>query len=440
MMTRVAALLVLVGCGDNLPEYAEPKTIDLTFPSVPNRKLDLLFQLDDTGGAPDKLANLARALPDFLAQLRAPTGELPDLRIGIVTSDLGTLGSDVPSPGPAIGQIGNGGCTGAGREGRLQTFGAAVADVFLVDEQDTAGGRRRNYQGELGDVLGMMIRGAGGGGCGFEQPLHAIRRSLAHPSNAGFLRPEAHLGVIIFADEDDCSFRDPQLMSTDESALGPLQSFRCTRFGVQCDQPMEEVGPKTGCGPREDSPLMEGIEVTRALLKTTKRDPSMLSVAAIIGVPTPVAVELRAPPGGGTPMTALAHSCRFDTGFGEESSDPGVRIAALVREFGGRGVITSICKLDLAPAMLDIGRVLKHPLGVVCLDSTQLTDSSTERGIQPSCELTEIIGDVENRLTDFQITADATACPETADHLRIVVRGTSTTPGAYVRARCETPY
>lgn len=257
MMSRVAALLALAGCGNNLRVFAEPNTIDLTFPSVPKRKLDLLLQIDDSSDACDKQANLSIALPSLLAQLRAPSGEMPDLHIGLVTSDLGTQGSDVSSPGPAIGQNGNGGCTGVGDDGRLQTFGAAVTDVFVVDEQDGAGGRRRNYQGELADVLGSMVRGAGAGGCGFEQPLHAIRRALSHPSNAGFLRPEAHLGVVIFSDEDDCSFRDPNLLGTDETTLGPLQSFRCSRFGLQCDQPMEDVGAKTGCGPREDSPLMD---------------------------------------------------------------------------------------------------------------------------------------------------------------------------------------
>ncbi len=77
---------------------------------------------------------------------------------------------------------------------------------------------------------------------------------------------------------------------------------------------------------------------------------------------------------------------------------------------------------------------------MVCVDSTKLTDSSTERGIQPACEVVEIVGEVETRLTDFDITPDLAACPETADHLRLIVRGASTAPGAYIRARCETPF
>jgi hypothetical protein len=40
---------------------------------------------------------------------------------------------------------------------------------------------------------------------------------------------------VIIADEDDCSVRDPALLGPDSQQLGPLQSFRCTQFGVVCD-------------------------------------------------------------------------------------------------------------------------------------------------------------------------------------------------------------
>jgi len=60
-MRLVAALLALAGCGDNLPVFAEPRTIELTFPSAPNRKLDLLFMRDDSPGGPEIQIPLAQS-------------------------------------------------------------------------------------------------------------------------------------------------------------------------------------------------------------------------------------------------------------------------------------------------------------------------------------------------------------------------------------------
>ena len=447
-MKIVAALLALTGCGDNLQVFAEPTTIELTFPSAPNRQLDLLFVIDDSPGGPEMQAELASAVGPFFDELRAASGSLPDLHIGVITSDLGTTGSLDPSrPGAPIGQLGNGGCAGAGDDGLLQTFGAAVTDAYLVDEDDAAGGRRRNYQDDLLVTLGAMLRGAGGGGCGFEQPLHALRRGLLHPANQGFVRADAHLGIVILTDEDDCSLRDPALLAADTTELGPLQSFRCTAQGVACDQRVDELGVKTGCEPREDSAYVEGSDATRALLVGLKARPSDLSIVSILGDPTPFVVEQRSPPGGGTPQLALAHSCSATGPNGLQVADPGVRIASLTDTFAARGATSSVCELYTTHRVNDLARLLKQPLGVVCLDSTQLTDSSTERGIQPACELAEIAGGTETRiracpLADdcFEIVPDATACPETTDHLRLVVHRISTpSAGAYLRARCETP-
>ncbi|MDB4962262.1 MAG: hypothetical protein JWP01_2261 [Myxococcales bacterium] len=444
-MLRVAALLALAACGDNLEVFGEPASIDITFPSVANRKLDLLLQIDDSAAGGAEVQNaLAQSLPALLEALSSVTGSLPDLHVGIITSDLGTLGSGDPAPGPSIGQIGNGGCVGSGKDGQLHTNGAPVTDAFLVDEDDRANGRRTNYQGTLLATLTTMIRGAGGGGCGFEQPLHATRRALGHPANQGFVRSDAHLAIVILSDEDDCSFSNPALVSSDPSVLGPLQSFRCTKEGVTCDQPLDEVGVKTGCRPRDDSAYVEGIELTRTFLSQLRPDPSSLTVAAIVGDPTPFEVDLHSPPGGGTAFAALAATCTPP--MAPTSVHPGVRTAALVRSFDGRGAVTSVCSDDLAPQLREIGRLLKHPLGVICLDSSHLADSSTEVGVQPACKVAEIVDGVETAIRAcpleedcFEVVADAAACPETTDHLRLVVRRSSMPAGgAYVRARCAT--
>lgn len=370
-------------------------------------------------------------LADTLDTLATVTGELPSLRTGIVTTDLGTYASAAGTAAPAIGALGNGGCGGIGDDGRLQIFGAPVTDAFLIDEPDGAGGRTRNYEGELINVLATMVRGAGGGGCGFEQPFAALRRALVHPDNASFRRSTAHLGIIILADEDDCSFLDPAFLSADPR-LGPLTSFRCTREGIVCNESLDEVGAKTGCRANAASPYIEALEPTLEAIEM-HTPAGGVTVAAVIGNPGPIAVEERAPSGGGAPQLAVASSCSYTGPFGVTVADPGVRIDELARRFGGNGTSTSICAANLAPQLREVTRLLKHPLGVVCLDTTRLRDSDTAPGIQPTCTVT----DETAAPVSSMIVEDFAACPETPDHLRLVVDATGAT--GMLTARCEIP-
>src|SRR5262249_38732614 len=153
-----------------------------------------------------------------------------------------------------IGQIGQGGCSGTGKGGVLQKGMAQLPSNFLVDIDASGGARTRNYTGTLADTFSLMTK-MGAGGCGFEQPLAAMRAALDHnPSNVGFLRPQAVLGVVFLTDEDDCSAKSTMLFGPDSGLLGALQSFRCTRFGVTCadggqtPEEMNTVGAKSGCG------------------------------------------------------------------------------------------------------------------------------------------------------------------------------------------------
>ena len=411
-------------------------------PVTPNRELDLLFLIDDSPGGSELEDLLSASFPLLVDRLSAD-GELVNLHLGIATSDLGTTGSDDPAhPGPPIGQLGNGGCSGAGKDGRLITSGAMVSDAFLIDEAEAGGTRWRNYQGTLPSVAGTMIK-AGGGGCGFEQHFAAIRRALTSPANAGFLRPAAQLAVVIVADEDDCSFRTPRLLDATEP-IGPLQSFRCTQQGIVCNEPLD-VGTKTGCRAREDSTYVEGVAPTIELLRRLKSDPSLISVAAIAGPTTPFAIVLRTPPGGGTAITALGNSCNTPFVNGEtRAMDPAVRMGDLAAAFGAHGVFEPGCSTAFDMQLRAVGRVLEQNLGVACLDTSKLRDTATAAGVQPACRAVVVNGGVEDPLPAcpangacFDLLSDAAACPETSDHLRFVVH--EGPPGAYVRARCEVP-
>ena len=168
--------LICVGCGEvkNVPIDAGVDPIDAPMQdapdpyklvaevrATPNRSLDLLFVIDDSPSMADKQANLAANFPTFINVLNSAPGGLPDLHIGVVTTDVGTTGTEVTGPGPAIGQLGNGGCSGTGDGGNLQTFGAPITGTYISDIKQSDNSRTRNFTGTLEAAFSTMARGAG---------------------------------------------------------------------------------------------------------------------------------------------------------------------------------------------------------------------------------------------------------------------------------------
>jgi hypothetical protein len=73
----------------------------------------------------------------------------------------------------------------------------------------------------------------GTSGCGFEHQLAATSKALTAPENAGFLRDDAFLQIVLITDEDDCSApTDSDLFTRQFPDEEP--SFRCARAGHAC--------------------------------------------------------------------------------------------------------------------------------------------------------------------------------------------------------------
>ena len=252
---------LLAACPDRTISEVNPEQGRVEFKDIPvnlNRNVDILFVVDDSGSMLDKQQNLRDNFPNFINVLNTIQGGLPDVHIGVVSSDMGTKGEEDATPGPGVGSVGNGGCANTGKDGRLlpgQT-GTEINGTFISDIKLTDGSRQKNYDncsgGDLAACFGRMAS-LGANGCGFEQHLQAMRRALEGQltgANAGFLRDDAFLAVIFLADEDDCSMSHSTLLGPDGGPLGPQQSFRCTRFGVKCDvggasdAAMNQVGVK----------------------------------------------------------------------------------------------------------------------------------------------------------------------------------------------------
>jgi len=392
-------LSLLAGCPDRTISEVNPQQGRVEFKDIPitvNRNIDILFVIDDSPSMADKQANLAANFPNFIDVLNTIEGGLPDVHIGVVTSDVGTKATQDAAPGPAIGSIGQGGCSGTGKSGNLQITGAPVMGTFISDIKVSDTMRQKNYTGDLATVFGQMAR-VGAGGCGFEQHLEASKRALNNnPANAGFLRADAYLAVIFIADEDDCSMSKAALLGPESAALGPQQSFRCTRFGVTCDQggassdAMNQVGTKGQCHPNEGSQYLEKVQTYVDFLKSLKTDSTKVIVAGIMGTTEPVQVELRAPPAGGPAIQSLAHSCMYQGANGAEVADPPVRIKFLLDQFPNRSTFTTICQQNLADGLRLIAQLLKTVLGSPCIEGKLADVDPNTPGDQYDCSVSYV--------------------------------------------------
>lgn len=390
----VALVVVLVASACNSREVVAvipgQDVVDHTgFPLDDNRDVDILFVVDNSNSMEAEQAELAgnfRAIIDALER----DGELPSVHIGVISTDVG---------GPP-----GGACT-SGNEGAglLRVEGKSCRGTndetpFLFDRVDEDGVRTRNYDGELRDAFACMAE-LGIGGCGFEQPLEAVRLALEAPENQGFFRDHAYLAIIFVTDEDDCSVTEEARLLTDlgdrspavlESELGPFTSFRCFELGVTCDGPGDPRSPglRRDCVPRVGSPYLQDVDRFVEAVRARKQLANQILVAAIAGDLEPVEVEMRRLPDSydfDVPM--LAYSCE-ETGLGE--AVPPVRLAAFIEGFPLASRLTSICDDNLTGAVDEIVRLFRQQFGPPCLAGEPLDTDPTTLGLQPECVVIEV--------------------------------------------------
>ena len=237
------ALTLGVGCIDR-PAVPVPPTLQAgitqRFGSSSVDRVDILFEIDNSGSMLDNQAELARQLPRMIAALTSPTASgarpIQDLRIGVISSDLGTHGVDT----------GFGNCRNptAGDDGLVHPFRAGMATqttptpVPLPTYTDREDGHAPGSDRACGDRA-MLPRFLtfnpgtsttqlandfvceaylGTSGCGFEQQLESVYRALVvhdarersgnNSPNAGFLGDDALLAIVMVTDEEDGSVVD----------------------------------------------------------------------------------------------------------------------------------------------------------------------------------------------------------------------------------------
>jgi hypothetical protein len=411
-------------------------------------KADILFMVDDSSSmAPlqQKLIASFQAFADVLAGL---PGGVPDLHIGVVSSSMGAgRNTGIMSCPP-------GGDRGVLRHAPVGStcMGLQLTDPYIAVSTDgTTGQLVTNYgAASLADAFGC-IAPLGDGGCGFEHQLASVLRALggddaAPPAeNAGFLRPDAALAVVLLTNEDDCSapatsdlFDDPASTPT----WGPLTSYRCNQAGHVCliDGRLQvppsdrSVGPLLGCQSTEDGRLLN-VSSFVAGLKKVKADPTRIFLAAFAGPPRPYTVGLEMDITGSGGLDAyIEHSCTADP---TDYADPAVRIAQAVDAFGGQGYFDTICGATLTDGLGQIAARLARPTaciptpapggpGCTVIDRWVDADGQREATRLPSCD------DSGGTVPCFHLGGDG-ACAAGQVHLQID-RASMSVPSSLVTA------
>jgi hypothetical protein len=385
--TLTGLLVFTLACIDRPMKKADAVIVpieELKLPQSAQRAVDILFVVDNSGSMADEQALLQAQFSSLMQTLRNMVGGIPDVHIGVTSTDLGTGMFQITYCEDAGGDQGHlltGSCpnpTGAtyivdtepqsctierdiGSKGELVACTAhdcaerhctEPGTTLQIDENGCP--RCRNYSGEDLEDAFSCVAGLGTLGCGFEQPLEAMYQALdpANAANDGFLREDAILAVVLITDEDDCSARNPQLFDNSQtsmdSTLGPLTSFRCFEFGITCDvNSRSHQGLRQDCVPREDAnALLHPVSRYTGFLRSLKAE-EFLVVAAIAGPyagSVTVGLDDYSQP-------EVQPSCSTERG----GAVPGVRLKAFVEAFNEpdemAGAYTSICSPTYADAL-----------------------------------------------------------------------------------------
>jgi hypothetical protein len=410
------------------PAPAPEQSFNDLFQQSINRNIDIVFMVDNSSSMTPLQKKLGAQFPVFMNVLKnLPNGGLPNVHIGVVSSSMGA------GKNPSIQ-----GCMPGGDQGIFQsapTASPACANAslnmgqnFIINNMGMA-----NYKGDISDVFSCIAQ-LGDQGCGFEHQFESVLRALgadggkAPDQNAGFLRDDAYLAVILITNEDDCSAPpDSDLFSSDsatiDSPLGPLQSYRCNEFGHLCGgkppprQPPGEVDLTGTCVSAEDGRLLRVADVVAAL-KSVKTDPSKILVAAIAGPPKPYKVNVGPSQvkGDTSQWPYVEHSCTHTETDGTLTyADPSIRIAQWVQAFGANGLFEEICNDTFEMALNGIANEIGKKIGSPCvtgfiLDSQGQPWNENSPTDIPRCTVVDHTTNPQGTVIDTTLPA----CPDMA--------------------------
>lgn len=350
--------------------------------AITSPKLDLLMVIDNSSSMAPFQADLIDAFPKFLTALNVHTksgGGIStisgvDLRVGIISTDMGAGYEYIVNcsePGGDSGEL----LVGIKNQCEVGTDSWIEVNTNAEDSMKEA-----NELFSCWANLGVY-------GCGFEQPLIALKEAMRETLNPGFHREDATLAILIFSDEDDCSAADFSIFDGNEEDYGRLDSLRCFRYGVDCgelsneeqekwDAYVQEYKEEHKNDPEESEPpvwprpeLSAGIKekcrpATGEIYQSFLYHPNQIveSILAVkpeqklfVGViagPTDYVEISEYMDSTSNPITKLNHSCTSIRG----GAVPAVRLKAFTENFGARGAFYSICEPDYGALMYTIAQ------------------------------------------------------------------------------------
>lgn len=424
----------LAGCAPApLPSQicATSITYQQSFTAAVRNGLDLIFVIDDGPAMAGWQSALAVQLPAMMRAFAQTGWHSPgiSLHVGVISSDMGVA---------AAANAGIPGCSASGDAGDLRNQPEAMcADTTLESSAafiDTTiattlgppptfisdAGTMSNYttpddaSGSGLATVFQCIAQLGSGGCGFGQPLAALERALGADglpppaANAGFLRPDAYLGIVFISNQDDCSAPPgATLFSPDDLADGPLTSYRCNHAGHLCQDasgnlvapPLEPPANATtvngvptlsfaNCQSNEAgalTPVSKFVADIRAL----KSDPEQILVTGIVGPPSPYAVQWEPNPAGGPASPAVVPSCGAESADGSGAfGEPGVRLTQFIESFPN-SVVTSVCDADYTPVLRAFSPGEDERGRPPCLPANLQMRTDQAGNSYPDCAVTE---------------------------------------------------
>jgi hypothetical protein len=385
VVSAPALLFALWACNANdlqrpnpLPEQQNDQYFDLN----PVRDVDILFAIDNSPSMEQEQANVRQNFRVFMDELKKIPGGLPNVNIGVISSDLG-----------AGTGVGTGACSRQGGDrGIFQTkpaCGLAAGANFLTSYNNET---QNNFMGDISTVFSCM-GDLGIRGCGFEHQLQAARVALYEaitPENMGFLRRDAYLAIIFITDEDDCSGETNSDLYASMEFPGTTSSYRCAKVGHVCngaEPPMDEFSvPLASCMPKDGGRLIRVTEIVDSIRALKARPADQILVSGIFGWPLNATnpqpyryIRERE----GLDVAPICESA------GNGVAYPGLRMKQFVDSFGDSGTFFSICEDDFAPALKKIGEKLAARLGTTCVNARLIDLDRNMPDVQADCQVVD---------------------------------------------------
>ena len=462
----VVSLLVLAACNDHPlkgTEYGRYSGKSVTLAVDPNRDVDILFVIDNSGSMAEEQATLAANFEAFIEVLEDPTVDA-NYRIAITTTDNGA-----PNCGPTGAEGGN--FVLSSCRSRLSQFQSPPNAEEPVDAREVACldlcpeeltdletvptaidgdpmeeprpwleriGRVTNLPDMIDAATAFACFGPQGiDGCGYEATLETMYRALVRADSAdedelGFMRDDALLAVVFVTDEADCSLKpgmdalfDPngdRALWSDASAQGPTSAV-CWNAGTRCtdngdgtlDCVAADIGPD-GQPTDEDGAVLQPISRYVEKLQAIEDSKRMLTQNQDLDVL--VSVIGGVPVGEGDVVYQKGVDAEFEDDFGiapgcssvNGEAVPPARLLEVAAAFAEEERnVYSVCDADYTVALRQIAKRLEREFKPACASVCPQDVDRTTDGHQHDCIVTETARDGEaRRVADCQQSDDGT--------------------------------